>query len=138
MNQKGQKLRTERQVAIDFHVGVRLRERRVELGLSQEQLAGRIGMTFQQVQKYEKGINRIGASRLWETAAALQVPVGYFFEGLEGGNETLMRASRETLDLVRNLRELPRDLRHRVAEFVKVLARDLPAAPPSTFGQAAE
>jgi transcriptional regulator with XRE-family HTH domain len=66
---------------IDKHVGSRVRMRRMMMGLSQEKLGGSIGLTFQQVQKYEKGTNRIGASRLQEISRTLQVPVSFFFEG---------------------------------------------------------
>ena len=67
---------------IDLHVAARLRMRRMLQGVSQEALAARIGVTFQQIQKYEKGQNRIGASRLFQLAQALSAPVDYFFEGL--------------------------------------------------------
>lgn len=68
---------------IDIHVGSRVRLRRLLLGLSQEKLGDELGVTFQQVQKYERGANRIGASRLYRVAEVLQVPVGFFFEGLD-------------------------------------------------------
>jgi transcriptional regulator with XRE-family HTH domain len=68
---------------IDAHVGSRLRARRTELGLSQAALGRYLGLTFSQVQKYEKGSNRIGAGRLYHVAALLGVPVQYFFEGLD-------------------------------------------------------
>ena len=68
---------------IDVHVGRRVRLRRKELGLSQERLAGGLGLTFQQVQKYERGANRVSASKLFEVARILRVPIGYFFEGLD-------------------------------------------------------
>ncbi len=71
---------------IDVHVGSRVRLRRMMLGLSQEKLADQLGLTFQQVQKYEKGINRVGASRLFELATALEVPVQFFFDDLAGAN----------------------------------------------------
>jgi transcriptional regulator with XRE-family HTH domain len=67
---------------IDVHLGRRLRRRRRLLGLTQQQLAGSCGVRFQQIQKYECGANRISASRLWQLSEALQVPVGYFFDGL--------------------------------------------------------
>jgi transcriptional regulator with XRE-family HTH domain len=67
---------------IDLHVAARLRMRRMMRGVSQEALAARIGVTFQQIQKYEKGHNRIGASRLFQLASALEAPMDYFFEGL--------------------------------------------------------
>ncbi len=66
---------------IDRHVGSRVRMRRMMLGMSQEKLGNALGLTFQQVQKYEKGTNRIGASRLQQIAHILQVPVSFFFEG---------------------------------------------------------
>ncbi|MCZ7661371.1 MAG: helix-turn-helix domain-containing protein [Xanthobacteraceae bacterium] len=66
---------------IDRHVGSRVRMRRMMLGLSQEKLGDALGLTFQQVQKYEKGTNRIGASRLQQISLILQVPVAFFFEG---------------------------------------------------------
>lgn len=67
---------------IDIYVGNRIRLRRTLLGLSQEKLAEMLGITFQQVQKYEKGMNRIGASRLWDMSNVLDVPVSFFFSGL--------------------------------------------------------
>lgn len=71
--------------SIDFHVGRRLRERRHQVGVSQEALAEKLGLTFQQIQKYENGINRIGAGRLFEIAAILKVDLNFFFAGLEAG-----------------------------------------------------
>jgi transcriptional regulator with XRE-family HTH domain len=68
---------------VDIHVGSRVRLRRLLLGMSQEKLGDELGVTFQQVQKYERGANRIGASRLFRVATVLQVPIGFFFEGLE-------------------------------------------------------
>ena len=67
---------------VDMHVGGRVRMRRKLLGVSQEQLAGALGLTFQQVQKYERGANRVSASKLYEIARTLQVPVSFFFDGL--------------------------------------------------------
>ncbi|MBO6834886.1 MAG: helix-turn-helix transcriptional regulator [Alphaproteobacteria bacterium] len=68
---------------IDAHVGRRVREARAAKGLSQEKLGNLLGISFQQVQKYEKGANRIGSSRLWALANALEVPVSFFFEDME-------------------------------------------------------
>lgn len=68
---------------IDIHVGKRLRLRRSMLGISQEQLGKEIGITFQQIQKYERGINRIGSSRLYDFSRILNVDVGYFFDDIE-------------------------------------------------------
>ena len=67
---------------VDRHVGVRIRMRRKEIGVSQERLAETLGITFQQVQKYERGANRVSASKLWEIAMALKTPVSYFYDGL--------------------------------------------------------
>lgn len=97
--------------AIDRHVGARIRLRRNMLGLSQEKLAEGLGLTFQQVQKYEKGTNRVGASRLQHIAAILDTPITYFFEegptpapsGVEVASDTptLLLASKDCLALAR-------------------------------------
>ncbi len=68
---------------IDVHVGNRIRLRRTLLGLSQEKLASMLGLTFQQVQKYERGMNRVGASRLWDIGKVLEVPIGFFYEDMD-------------------------------------------------------
>lgn len=101
-------LRPKRAVNVDRHVGNRLRLRRTVLGISQTTLAERVGISFQQVQKYERGVNRISASRLCQFARVLDVPVVYFFEGLNGkgsrssASDTDSRLlRRETLQLVR-------------------------------------
>ena len=73
--------RTKGPNPVDAHVGSRLRMRRIERGMSRERLADAFGLTFQQVQKYEKGMNRMGSSRLQHAAGILGVPVSYFFEG---------------------------------------------------------
>jgi transcriptional regulator with XRE-family HTH domain len=73
---------------IDKHVGSRVRMRRMMLGMSQEKLGNNLGLTFQQVQKYEKGTNRIGASRLQQISHILQVPVSFFFEGAPANTST--------------------------------------------------
>ena len=74
---------------VDVHVGGRVRLRRVFLGYSQEKLANALGLTFQQIQKYERGTNRIFASRLFHLARVLRVPVSYFYQGLSPQGETL-------------------------------------------------
>jgi len=81
-----------RTAPIDAHVGGRVRLRRTLLGMSQEKLGDALGLTFQQVQKYERGINRVGASRLFDLARVLDVPIGFFFDDLPpemGGNVAL-------------------------------------------------
>jgi transcriptional regulator with XRE-family HTH domain len=116
---------------IDLHLGRRLRRRRRLLGLTQQQLASVVGVRFQQIQKYECGANRISAARLWRIAAALEVPVGYFYDGLaEGarcetngeqteGGEVLAR--KETLDLVRAYYQLGERPRRRLLDLAKSL-----------------
>ena len=94
---------------VDVHVGTRLRQRRTLLGMSQEKLAAAFGVSFQQIQKYERGANRVSASRLHQLTRILNVPVGYFFEGMTDvpqnghhpAHDSEMVASRETLELVR-------------------------------------
>ena len=85
--------------AVDIHVGERVRQRRRMLGLSQETLAKEIGLTFQQVQKYERGSNRISCSKLFEISRVLKVPVDFFFHGLPGddGEEFSDSASERTI-----------------------------------------
>jgi transcriptional regulator with XRE-family HTH domain len=107
----------------DHFVGARIRERRILLGLSQQQLADLIGVTYQQAHKYERGINRISAGRLHQTAQVLGVPVGYFFEGLEQQNEQeLSDRQRMCLELARNFSNIANE-RHQ--EALSQLARAL-------------
>jgi transcriptional regulator with XRE-family HTH domain len=83
---------------VDIHVGRRLRQRRALLGLSQDKLGRAVGLTFQQIQKYERGSNRIGASRLLQLSRALAVPIAYFFEDAPGQTDKAPRASRGKTD----------------------------------------
>lgn len=82
---------------VDIHVGSRVRLRRMLVGFSQEKLGDSMGLTFQQIQKYEKGVNRIGASRLFKLSQVLDVPVQFFFEGMPsaGGSANLGMAERD-------------------------------------------
>ncbi|MFN3520621.1 MAG: helix-turn-helix domain-containing protein [Phenylobacterium sp.] len=121
---------------IDVHLGKRLRRRRRLLGLTQQQLAGACGVRFQQIQKYECGANRISAARLWQLSEALEVPVGYFYDGLtdaakrehaaseagEAGGE--MFARKETLDLIRAYYQLGERPRRRLLDLAKSLNGD--------------
>lgn len=88
---------------IDIHVGSRVRMRRMLISMSQEKLGDQLGLTFQQVQKYEKGANRIGASRLYQISQTLGVPVDYFFEGLQleedGSQQGFSEGSAGSFDL---------------------------------------
>jgi transcriptional regulator with XRE-family HTH domain len=100
------KIRRKGPNPVDVHVGKRANERRVLLGMSQMQLADKLGVTFQQVQKYLTGANRISASRLWNISRALDVPVSYFFMGLDtevDGGPDGMNTNRSTLELVRSI-----------------------------------
>ena len=128
---------------VDAHVGSRVRLRRTMLGLSQEKLGDEIGLTFQQVQKYERGTNRIGASRLYELSRVLDVPVSYFFEDMvretSGGQsarspdaeivkgpsyEAKALSKRETLELVRAYYNIKDEkLRKRLFDLVKAAAK---------------
>ena len=81
--------REHRPSPIDVHVGSRVRLRRTLLGMSQERLGEALGLTFQQVQKYERGVNRIGASRLFDLARVLDVPIGFFFDAVSYTHLTL-------------------------------------------------
>ncbi|WP_300540955.1 helix-turn-helix domain-containing protein [Maricaulis sp.] len=114
---------------IDLHVGKRLRRRRRLLGLTQQQLAESVGIRFQQIQKYECGANRVSASRLFELAESLDVPVQYFYEGLsrrdEAAGETTLAADilsqKETVDLIRAYYRLGERPRKRLLELAKSL-----------------
>ena len=128
---------------VDIHVGGRVRLRRTLLGLSQEKLGEAVGLTFQQIQKYERGANRIGSSRLYDLSKVLDVPVAYFFEEMPGDVQDRQSEAagarsgqvqapaekdpltrRETLELVRAYYKVPSPaVRKRVFELVKSLAR---------------
>jgi transcriptional regulator with XRE-family HTH domain len=93
----------------DVHIGRRLREARLARGLSQGALGKKLGVTFQQVQKYESGANRIGGSRLWDISGILDVPVGYFFEGLPAKGKAVNSAEPEP-PLTRRSLELAKEI----------------------------
>ena len=137
---------------VDVHVGSRVRQRRPLLGMSQEKLGDAVGLTFQQIQKYERGTNRVGSSRLYEFSKVLDVPVSYFFDempvnvlvGRPGGrgrgrglsesagefqHEKDPLAKRETLELVRAYYKItePR-VRKRIFEMVKAIGQASAAA----------
>lgn len=94
----------DRAAFIDRHVGSRIRERRTMLGVSQQQLAQAVGVTYQQQHKYERGLNRISAGRLFEIAEALAAPVTWFFDAMEAGQPSpeLSHRQRMCLELARN------------------------------------
>jgi transcriptional regulator with XRE-family HTH domain len=136
--------RETRASPIDVHVGTRIRLRRTLLGMSQERLGEALGLTFQQVQKYERGVNRVGASRLFDLSRVLDVPIAFFFDDMPEplaaahggqayrrvvgfaetqeafGDETMNR--RETLELVRAYyRITDPSVRKRVFDLIKSL-----------------
>jgi transcriptional regulator with XRE-family HTH domain len=115
---------------VDVHVGKRVRHRRWMVGMTQQQLAERVGIKFQQIQKYETGMNRISASRLWDISEALGVPVSFFFEGLaeegavaqHGSLPGDILADKEALELVRSYYAIPETQRRRLFELARVLS----------------
>jgi transcriptional regulator with XRE-family HTH domain len=117
---------TGRAGLVDRHVGGRIRERRVMLGLSQQQLAQMIGVTYQQAHKYERGLNRISAGRLFEIAHVLSIPVAWFFEGLSGAETPVDLSSRQRmcLELARNFAAIDNE-KHKLA--LSQMARALAA-----------
>jgi transcriptional regulator with XRE-family HTH domain len=112
--------------AMDVHVGSRIRLRRTLLGLSQETLGDRIGLTFQQVQKYERGANRVSAGMLWRLGQVLDCPISFFFDDapqpMPGPiiDDPLLR--RETLELARNYYRIGESPRRGIYDLVKRLA----------------
>ncbi|MCB2127887.1 MAG: helix-turn-helix transcriptional regulator [Rhodobacteraceae bacterium] len=113
---------------VDVHVGKRVRHRRWMVGMTQQQLAEKVGIKFQQIQKYETGMNRISASRLWDISDALGVPVSFFFEGLDARSQALeeidgdILADKEALMLVRTYYAIPEAQRRRLFDLAKVLS----------------
>ncbi len=114
---------------VDVHVGQRVRQRRWMVGMTQQQLGNKVGIKFQQIQKYETGMNRVSASRLWDIAEALDVAVAFFFEGYEDGapednrpqtNDLL--ADKEALELVRSYYAIPEEQRRRLFELARSLS----------------
>jgi transcriptional regulator with XRE-family HTH domain len=115
-------------LAIDRHVGARIRERRIMLGLTQQQLAELIGVTYQQAHKYERGVNRVSAGRLFEISRVLSVPMSFFYEGAGSDEEPRPIASRErmVLEIARNFTGITNE-RHQ--EALSQLARALATEP---------
>ena len=115
---------------VDVHVGKRIRHRRWLIGMTQQQLAEKVGIKFQQIQKYETGANRVSASRLWDISDALDVQVSFFFEGLQDDQKTAegglvpddLMTDKEALDLVRSYYAIPENQRRRLFELARVLS----------------
>jgi transcriptional regulator with XRE-family HTH domain len=124
--------------SVDVHVGRRLRSRRTMLGMSQENLGDAVGVTFQQIQKYERGLNRIGSSRLYEFSRILNVPVAYFFEEFDEGQtgqtpasengsnyEYEKMANKEVLSVVRAFSSIENPLiRKKMIALIKSLSSE--------------
>ncbi len=113
--------------SVDVHVGKRVRHRRWMIGMTQQQLADKVGIKFQQIQKYETGMNRVSASRLWDIAHAMDVPVSFFFDGLNEGAavsevEGDILADKEALQLVRAYYAMPEAQRRQIFELARVLS----------------
>lgn len=120
---------------IDTHVGSRIRLRRRTLGISQEKLADQLGLTFQQVQKYERGHNRVSASKLFQIAQALDTDIGYFFQGAGADGSHVETESERTafanflsgaegLELVNLWPKVPHKARRRIVGLIRVLANE--------------
>jgi transcriptional regulator with XRE-family HTH domain len=115
---------------VDVHVGKRIRHRRWMVGMTQQQLAEQVGIKFQQIQKYETGMNRVSASRLWDISETLSVPISFFFDGIEGAGERVadatvpgdILADKEALELVRSYYAIPENQRRRLFELARVLS----------------
>ena len=115
---------------VDVHVGKRIRQRRWVSGTTQQQLADQVGIKFQQIQKYETGMNRVSASRLWDIAHALHVDVSFFFEGLSGedmpaemnGMPSDILSDKEALELLRSYYAIPENQRRRLFDLARVLS----------------
>lgn len=112
---------------VDVHVGKRIRHRRWMVGMTQQQLADSVGIKFQQIQKYETGMNRVSASRLWDIARTLGVSIGFFFEGLgseaaETNVEADILANKEAMELLRAYYAIPEAQRKRLFDLARVLS----------------
>lgn len=115
---------------VDEHVGKRIRQRRWMNGTTQQQLAEAVGIKFQQIQKYETGMNRVSASRLWDIASVLSVPVSFFFEGLDaspsadstGDVPSDILTDKEALELLRSYYAIPENQRRRLFDLARVLS----------------
>ena len=110
---------------VDAHVGKRIRHRRWMVGMTQQQLADKVGIKFQQIQKYETGMNRVSASRLWDIASALDVTIAFFFDGLaesQSATDKDLMTDKEALELVRSYYSIPEAQRRRLFDLARVLS----------------
>ena len=110
---------------VDVHVGGRLRDRRTLLGLSQGEIGARLGLSFQQIQKYERGTSRIGASRLYRLSKVLGVPVDFFFEDMPMEKLALLVGHRDpSITFKRYIHLQPKDLQNTAEKFDEYAAQD--------------
>ena len=116
---------------VDVHVGKRIRHRRWMNGTTQQQLAEAVGIKFQQIQKYETGMNRVSASRLWDIANVLNVSISFFFEGLDESERAPGKSTdlpgdiltdKEALELLRSYYAIPENQRRRLFDLARVLS----------------
>ncbi len=113
--------------SIDFYVGQRIRQRRCMARMTLQELGDSVGISYQQIMKYETGANRIGASRMWDIAAAMEVPVSFFFEGLVGQapDTGMVRGDpltdKEALNLVRTYHAIPKNQRRQLFDLACAL-----------------
>ena len=118
---------------VDVHVGKKIRQRRWLIGMTQQTLAESVGIKFQQIQKYETGANRVSASRLWDIAEVVGVPVSFFFEGMETAESDVdardtalapadILGDKEAMELVRSYYAIPEEQRRRLFELARVLS----------------
>lgn len=113
---------------IDAEIGKRIRHRRWQLGMSQQQLGEKCGVKFQQIQKYETGANRVSASRLWEIAAAMDMLVADFFDGIEAVSDEDRGPGKPAYDLLREIDALPERSQKALLAIARSLARETGAA----------
>lgn len=120
---------------VDIHVGKRIRHRRWQVGITQQQLAEKVGIKFQQIQKYETGMNRVSASRLWDISDVLDVKICFFFNGMKNdedsttndevikpGMPTDIMADKEALELVCSYYAMPENQRRRLFDLARVMS----------------
>lgn len=120
---------------VDIHVGKRIRHRRWLVGMTQQQLAEKVGIKFQQIQKYETGMNRVSASRLWDISDVLEVKISFFFDEMAQSNAIAngdlptksgmpvdIMADKEALELVRSYYSMPENQRRRLFDLARVMS----------------
>ena len=128
---------------VDVHVGQRVRQRRWMVGMTQQQLGNKVGIKFQQIQKYETGSNRVSASRLWEIAAAQSAPISFYFEGLNGQSRDSrplktdfpqgFHEDKKAFDFVLIYFAIPEAQRRGIFELARTISDDAQHFPHAAF-----